>query len=482
MDIHIIPLIILVAYFVITQIIATVVLRKKMGAEHYLVAGRALPTLIVLVVILGDWLGGGSVIGVAQRGYNQGVVGWIYPISIGIALLLFAFTMAARYRRVGVVTVPEVVGKVFDNKTRVVTALMIAIAYYILFVTTTVSGGALLAPLLGVDKWVADLITVVIFLAIVVTGGLSSIALVNIVQVVVIYVGMIVGLVYALIFIGGSVTGGFSKLVTDLPPSFWSFGAISPVTWGGELIAVIFTCFAAQAAVTAVFAAKDEKAAIRGNLYTGLLIIPIGIVFVLIGMCARAYFGNELPFGLSASPAMMLALNPVVAGIGLCGAWAAIVSTGPLVILAVVQIVMRDFYRPYINSNASDRKVLLYSRLITIVFGVIAFILATTMYQLLETIFWAFAIRAGIGIILLTAVYIGVRRISENGAFWGLIIGLVALIGWTVAGSPLGIHVVVPTIIVVFVASIIISKFRKRRAELSSEIQEALHPRRELHD
>ena len=153
MNIHVIPLIILIAYFVITQVVASIVLRKKMGSEHYLVAGRALPTLIVLVVILGDWLGGGSVIGVAQRGYNQGVVGWIYPISIGIALLVFAFTMAARYRRVRAVTVPEVAGRVFDAKTRVATALMIAVAYYILFVTTIVAGGALLAPLLGVEKW-----------------------------------------------------------------------------------------------------------------------------------------------------------------------------------------------------------------------------------------------------------------------------------------------------------------------------------------
>lgn len=476
MQIHVIPLIILIAYFVITQILATVVLRKKMGAEHYLVAGRALPTLIVLVIVLGDWLGGGSVIGVAQRGYNDGVVGWIYPISIGIALLVFAFTMAARYRRVGAVTVPEVVGKVFDNKTRVLAALMIALAYYILFVTTIVAGGALLAPLLGVDKWLADLISVAIFLAIVVTGGLTSIALVNIVQCVVIYVGMIIGLVYSLAFIGGSVPAGFSKLLTDLPPSFWSLGATNPITWGGELISVVFTCFAAQAAVTAVFAAKDVKAAVRGNLYTAILIMPIGIVFVMIGMCARIYFGDDLPYGLSASPAMFLALNPVVAGIGLCGAWAAIVSTGPLVMLAVVQIVMQDFYKPYINHNAPDKKVLLYSRLITIAFGVLAFFLAITMYKLLETVFWAFTIRAGIGVILLIGVYMGTKRISEKGAFWGLIAGLVALIGWTVAGSPWGIHVVVPTIVVVFAASLIISKFMKRKAELLPEIKEALHP------
>jgi len=142
---------------------------------------------------------------------------------------------------------------------------------------------------------------------------------------------------------------------------------------------------------------------------------------------------------------------------------------------------MGDFYKPYINPKASDKKVLLYSRLITIVFGVLAFFLAISMYKLLETVFWAFTIRAGIGVILLIGVYMGTKRISEAGAFWGLIIGLVALIGWTLAGSPYGIHVVVPTIVVVFAASLIISKFSKRKKELSPEMQEALHPGSKLH-
>jgi len=118
---------------------------------------------------------------------------------------------------------------------------------------------------------------------------------------------------------------------------------------------------------------------------------------------------------------------------------------------------------------------------VTIVFGILGWVLAMTIYQVLDTIFWAFTIRAGVAVILLIGAYMGTRYISEDGAFWGLIVGLIALIGWTVAGSPLGIHVVVPTIVGVFVASIIISKFRKRRAELSPEIKEALHPRGELH-
>jgi len=478
MSLHVVPLAILTAYVVLTLVVANLVLRRRLGADHYLAAGRALPFFMVLAIILGDWLGGGSTIGVCQRGYNEGIVAWLYPVSIGLALFALAFTMAARYRRLGAVTVPEIMGRVFDARTRLVSAIVIGLAYYILAITQIIAGGALLAPLLGIEKWVADLIAALIFLAILAAGGLRSIALVNIVQCIVIYLGMLVGLVYALRFIGGSVSTGFGMLFSELPSSFWSFEAISPVTWSGEMLSVVLTCFAAQAAVIGIFAAKDAKAAVRGTWMAAALIIPIGIVYVLVGMCARIHYGPALPTGLTAGPAMMLALNPVVAGIALCGCLAAIMSTGPLCFLAPTQILMRDIYSVYINPEAPDKKVLLYSRVLVAVFIILGWLLGITMYDLLGTIFWAFTLRVGIAVLLLSAAYLGARYVSEDGAFWGLIAGFVALIVWTACGSPYGIHVAMPTVAAVFATSLVVSRFRKRKEELPPEVKEAIRPHR----
>jgi len=477
-NVQVIPLVILIVYVILTVVVANLMLKKKLGSEHYLAAGRALPAFLVLAIVLGDWLGGGSTVGVCQRGYNEGIVGWIYPISIGIALFVLAFTMSARFRRLGAVTVPEVVGKVFDSRTRLTSAILIGVAYYCLGITQITAGGALLSPLLGVDKWLADLIAAIVFIAIVTGGGLRSIALVNIIQCAVIYGGMLLGLFFSLQLIGGSASAGFERLLSELPPSFWSFEAISPITWTGEIMAVVFTCFAAQAAIIGVFAAKDEKAAVRGTWLAGALVIPIGMVFVLLGMCARVHYGDTLPFGLTAGPAIMLALPPIVAGVALCGLFAAIMSTGPLCFLAPVQIMMRDIYSARINPNAPDRKVLLYSRVLGIILISIGWIVSITLYDVLGTIFWAFTLRAGIGVLLLTVTYLGARYVSEAGAFWGLIGGFIALIAWMVAGSPYEIHVAMPTIVAVFAIAIIVSRFKKRKEELSPEARNALYPER----
>ena len=88
--IHIIPLMLLFFYIVCTIVIANIVLRKKLGSDHFLVAARALPLPLVVAVVLGDTVGGPSTVGVCQRGFNEGIVSSLYSISLGLALIIFS--------------------------------------------------------------------------------------------------------------------------------------------------------------------------------------------------------------------------------------------------------------------------------------------------------------------------------------------------------------------------------------------------------
>jgi len=476
MTVQTVPLIFLIFYAVLTIGIANIVLRKKLGSEHFLVAARALPLSLVVAVVLGDMVGGASTIGVCQRGFTEGIVSSLYSISLGLAFFAFASTMSARFRRLCAITIPEVVGRLFDEKTRVISALVIGVAYFFIGITQIMAGGALLSPLLGIDIWLAELIASIVFVLIIVAGGLRSIALVNIIQVFVIYAGMLISLFFSLSLIGGSISGGFSRILHELPATFWSFRGRHPLTISGEVIGTIFTFFAAQAAITGIFAARDQQSAVRGTWIAGFLIIPVGICFAMLGMCARIHFGETLPYGLSAAPAIMLSHHPFVAGIALCGLFAAIISTGPLNFLAPIQIFIRDIYTVYIHPEASDRTLVLISRLLAVILLLGGWTLAVTFQEILQITYWAFAFRAGIAVILLSVTYLGSRYISEDGAFWGLIAGVVVFTAWTLAGSPFNLHVAIPSMATVFAATIIISRIRRRKHEFSPDVREALHP------
>ncbi len=476
MQVQVIPLVMLAIYAVITIGIANILLRRKLGSDHFLVAGRALPLTLVVAVVLGDWVGGNATIGVGQRGYTDGLTGAWYTIALGLSMFVFASTMSARFRRLRAVTIPEVIGKLFDRKTRLMAAIVIGGAYFVAGITQIIAGGALLAPIFGTEKWVADFVSMAIFMAIITAGGLRSIALVNVIQISVIFIGAFISLGFALSMVGGSISGGVSRLITDLPQSYWSLTNGNPLTLSGEILATVLIVFAGQAAITGIFAAKDVNSAVRGSWIVGFLLIPIGFAFALIGMCARIHFGGALPFGLSAVPAMMLAMNPYIAGIALCGLFAAIISTGPLCFLAPTQILIRDIYTVYINPEASDRTRLLASRIIANILLAGGWVIGVALTEVLKVAYWGFAFRIGIAVILLGVTYLGTRRVSEDGAFWGLIAGAAVFVVWTIAGSPYGLHVAVPSMIAVLAATLILSHFMKRRNELPPDIEEALHP------
>ena len=216
MTIDIIPLVILIIYAITTIGIANVLIRKKLGSEHFLVAGRSLPLFLVVVCFLGECVGGPTTIGVSQRGFTEGIVAILYPISLGIAIFFLGLTMSARFRRLKAITVPEVVGQLFDRRTRLTSAIVIGVAYFFVGIAQIMAGGALLSPLLGIEIWISKLITALIFAVIIIARGLRSIALVNIIQVFFIYSGMLVALFSSLHLVGGSIAGGFSKIWNEL--------------------------------------------------------------------------------------------------------------------------------------------------------------------------------------------------------------------------------------------------------------------------
>ncbi len=476
MAINIIPLVMLIGYVILIIGVANIVLKKKLGSDHFLVAKYALPLSLVVAVVLGDTAGGPSTVGVCQSGYNVGIVGILYPIALGLGMIVFASTMSMRYRKLKAVTVPEVMGILFDKKTRLITAVVIAVAYFFIGIAQILSGGALISSLLKMGIWLVELITALIFVMLIIAGGLQSIALVNVIQVIFILAGTFVSLFFSLLMISDSVPAGISRIWNELPPSFWSFSTGNPLTLTGEALGTIFAVFAAQAAITGIFAAKDEKVAVKGMWIASIGYIPIGIAFTILGLVARVYFGDTLPYGLQAAPAMILALNPVLAGIGLCGVAAAIASTGPLIFLAPVQIFVRDIYLVYINPKSSDKLTLLVNRLLTVTLIALGWLLAATFQQIIAIQYYSFAFRAGIGVLAISITYLGARYVSEDGGFWGLIVGVIVFVAWTLAGSPYGIHVAIPSLSAVFIAALVITRFRKRKHALPEEVEEALHP------
>ncbi|MBA7689399.1 Sodium/glucose cotransporter [subsurface metagenome] len=456
-------------YIIVTMVIAIALAKRVRSSDSFLIAARGLPWFLVTAVVTGAWIGGGSVIGVAQSGYTTGIAGCLYNVGMFIALTLFAFTLVKRYRRTGAITIPEMVKSFFGNKTGHVASVMIILAYSIIMITTLVSGGAVLSLVLGISQTWGIAISAILFVGITLAGGLVSISLTNFIHVVVLFLGLLMSAIFGLMKVGG-----WSGLSQALPASYFDFtGGVPHQLWTGDLVSVVIGFFAAQVVIIGILAGKDPEATAKGCFASAFLVLPLGIACVLLGMISRVIYGDALPYGLTAGPAAMVALNPWLGGFAICGIWAAIISSGPAIVLGLSQLFVQDYYVGIINPAAPDNKVLFYSRAITVVIGIITFVFALGFYEVLSGILWAFAIRAGVGLLIIMIAYLGMSRVNEKGAFWGLLCGLVVLIYWTIADRPWDIHEVYPMLGSVAVVTLIISAFTKRKASIPEHIRES---------
>src|SRR6185312_15358582 len=81
-------------------------LRKVKTKADYLVAGRSLPTLVLIFTLLCSWIGSGSLLGGAENAYRHGFAA-LWQGGGGWAGLLLIYFIAPRARKFAQFTIPD---------------------------------------------------------------------------------------------------------------------------------------------------------------------------------------------------------------------------------------------------------------------------------------------------------------------------------------------------------------------------------------
>ncbi|MDI6851281.1 MAG: sodium:solute symporter family protein [bacterium] len=432
--------IILFVYFVVVLAIGLLAQKLAKSGTDYLIAGRNLGLLLCTVVVVGEWLGGMSTIGVSERAYATGISSAWYNISTSIGMALFGFLLAKHYRKNHVYTVSEMIEKLYSKEVRTISAIAFLFAYIILGYAQIQTVGSVLASTLNM-KFSEGVILGGLLVTIYVTaGGFWSITLTNVIHTFFLYFSIISTFIIGLIKIGGY-SGLFSALAevgknVEVYKSPFGVGANQVLGW---IIGGMFGAFAAQASIQPVFAAKDEKTAKNAALLSALLIFPTGILTATLGMIAATGKFADVPNPKQALPSLLMSpkfVPPWFGGIALAGILAAILSTIAPVMFAISTILVKDIYHNLINKEADERKILKVSRWFTFIVGILLIPLAVFLKGfVLDTGYISYAIRGAAAIIVLAGVYWVVRgkRIpTPNAAIVAMIVGTIVAIAFPI--------------------------------------------------
>ncbi len=144
------PTVIVVGYVAVLLAIGYWAARlAKQGKEGFFLAGRRLSVPLVAVTLTGLAIGGASTIGVAENAYNgQGLAAGWYGVAWTVSALVVGLVVSGRYRRLGVVTVPQLF-ETYYNRAGLIACVVVQVLVQVVITSLQyVAGGAILHQLL----------------------------------------------------------------------------------------------------------------------------------------------------------------------------------------------------------------------------------------------------------------------------------------------------------------------------------------------
>lgn len=424
---HPIDLLILAVYFLSMLGVGVYFHRQQVGLEEFFVGGRSMGAGHIGMSVVATDVGGGFSIGLGGLGFVMGLsASWLLFSGL-VGAWLAAVILVPRVKTLGDIhghrSFPGFLGHHFGNRTRLVAALVSAIGYAGFTGSQLLAGGKLAAAAFDLKLTTAVLVMSVVIVVYTALGGLEAVVYTDTVQWSILFLGLI-GLGLPL---GYRAVGGWQGLRETLPASYFRLDNLSGLEIATWMVTIVPIWFVAMTLYQRIHAARDVNTARRAWFYAGLLEYPcMAFIGAILGMFARVLFPTADPeMGL---PLLIREVLPIGAtGLVLAAYFAAIMSTADSCLLASVGNLVDDISRRHIAPAASERTLLISSRLLTLVVGFGSVGFALFVPRVIDSILLAYSVMvAGLFVPTLGALFW--RRVSGTAAFWSIITGGVSTV------------------------------------------------------
>lgn len=369
-----------VAIFLLILTVSGVVSARRVRGDcsNYLVAGRALPAVLVTAVLIAQPVDSNATIGNADLSAAFGFwAGAALPIGLAVCLVLMGAFFAKRMRAADVVTLPEYFRNRFGRSTEVASSYLTIGSFIILLAGNLVAVGFLLERFLGVSYAFGILLTVPLALLYTITGGMFASVYTGVACV----VANVIGVAGLMIWV--STTHGFSAPegmgVGDLA-QLTSAESGAVINWA-TIIALGLGNLVAIDLMQRVFSARTPGSAQKACFAAagGILVLCIPLSFV--ALAAVSIVGDAAADG----PILYTLLGQYapawLAIIVISGLLAATLTTISGILLSTAAILIRNILRIDAGAAVMTPRVLRATRWATLPMAALAAVVALRVPQ-----------------------------------------------------------------------------------------------------
>ena len=418
---------------IVIALLAVAVYRTSLvkTKADYLVAGRSLPAFVLVLTLLTSWIGAGSLFAGAENAYKNGFAA-LWQAGGGWVGLLLIYFIAPRARKFAQFTLPDLLEARYNQTARVLGTIAILFAY-VGITSYQFKGGGNVLHLIFPDTVTPELGTYLIAAFVIITtalAGMSSVA----------YMDVAIGSLVTIICIIAAPmlffkAGGWAGLHAALPESHFQFlGNLTLVHALEYLVPTMLLMLGNQVMYQKFFSAKSEKAARISVIgwILGTLLLETLIVAIAVFGSALYRTGEVAQHPYEIIPYTARHGLPALMGALLLGAvFAKVISTASNYLFSPATNLVNDVFVRYISPNASNKRVLIVSRLAVVLLGCWALYQAIYAQSILAKMLYAYTIySAALTPVVLAAFYS--KRVTAWGAVAAIASGTVVTLAWDI--------------------------------------------------
>lgn len=375
--------IVLVVYFGAMLFLGTRVGKSNTNTESYFLGSRKIPWWAIGLSVMATQCSAVSFIGMPGWGYTSGLQRLTYTFQFPLVMVILMTTFVPFFYNTKVVSIYEYLEKRFGSKSRTLMAAIFLLSRGLQTAVVMFGPALALSMILGIDTKIAILIMGIFAIAYTITGGISAVIWTDVVQMFVIWLGVILAILIPIFTTDGGLgtilaNAASNNMVRGLD---FSLGLDNPYSfWGGLLgSGFLYLTYLGtdQSQVQRVLTAKSIRET-KLSLSLAGFIVPIQtLAFLFAGICLFTTFGGKT---FENSDYVMLTFItqylPVgIAGLVTAGVFAAGMSSVDSALNSLATVTINDCYKKW-KPEATDEQCLKVSRYMTLFWGVFATIFA----------------------------------------------------------------------------------------------------------
>ncbi|WP_419770215.1 MAG: sodium:solute symporter family protein [Candidatus Marinarcus sp.] len=422
-------------YLFLVLLIGLSASRNIKGMQDYAVAGKSFGTLAIFATLSASFIGGGFSMGNAEKVFLVGISNIVALWGFSLKEILVARYIAPNMQYYPqAISVGDIMEPAYGKEARIFSGIFGFILCAGILGAQIGAIGYIFNLFLGLDRTYGILLGMGIVIAYATVGGMKAVIWTDIVQFVVLALG-----IPLVLYFGIEHIGGWDAMIQSVPANHLSLPTDKVAIIA--LLSLFLTFLLGETLVPPylqrLLIGKDKKVA-KGTLLSGLFSIPFFAATGLIGLVALTMNSTINP-NLAMPYVIQESLSPFFQGVVIAAIVSIIMSSADSFLNSAAIAFSNDLVKPLRKTVLESHIELKMARYTTLLVGILAVVFALSIDSILDILIYSYNFWAPTVLVPLSAALLGLK-VSRLRFMCGAAAGILGVLIWNfVLSSPLGI-------------------------------------------